>query len=31
MLEINVKGEGLSKPYMGLFNILQVNLTEAWE
>lgn len=31
MLEINVKGEGLSKHYMGLLNILQVSLTEAWE
>lgn len=31
MLEINVKGEGLSKLYMGLFNVLQLGLREAWE
>lgn len=29
MLEINVKGEGLSKLYMSLFNILQVGWREA--
>lgn len=31
MLEISVKGEGLSKLYIGLLNILQVGLREAWE
>lgn len=29
MLEINVKGEGLSKLYIGLFTVLQVGLREA--